>query len=81
MIGFQYNFARLRKIDMKRDSFFTTNLMLKLVIYTSLAMDSNLKLQSLVETTVIVGQFFCLVRDVDNIFIFTASYLKKKFSV
>lgn len=81
MIGFQYNFARLRKIDMKRDSFFTTNLMLKLVIYTSLAMDSNLKLQSLVETTVIVGQFFCLVRDVDNIFIFIASYLKKKFSV
>lgn len=66
---------------MKRDSFFTTNLMLKLVIYTSLAMDSNLKLQSLVETTVIVGQFFCLVRDVDNIFIFIASYLKKKFSV
>lgn len=52
--------------------------MLKLVIYTSLAMDSNLKLQSLVETTVIVGQFFCLVRDVDNTFIFIAFIFKEE---
>lgn len=40
--------------------------MLKLVIYTSLALDSKLKLQILVENTVIVGQFFCFVSDVDN---------------
>lgn len=52
--------------------------MLKLVIYTSLAMDSNLKLQSLVENTVIVGQFFCLVRDVDNTFIFIAFIFKEE---
>lgn len=35
-------------------------------------MDSNLKLQSLLENIVIVGQFFCFVRDVDDTFIFVA---------